>query len=98
MWGNRFQRTEESFFYASATAGIWVMHVFFHCLKHTFTKYSALKIVIVKLCFDDKTRNHSGLDFLNTSTLLHTFHISIYAAIKILHSILKKKMLIFFLF
>ena len=52
-------------------------HVFFHCLKHTFTKNIARKIVIVKLCFDDKTRNHNGLNFLNTSTLLHTFHISI---------------------
>ena len=55
-------------------------HVFFHCLKHTFTKYiiySARETVVVKLCSGYKTHNHSGLDFLNTSTLhvFHSFHI-----------------------
>ena len=30
---------------------------------------------IIKLCFDYKTCDHSGLVFSNTSTPFHTFHV-----------------------
>ena len=59
--GSRFQRTGESFFYTSATDGMWVTPFFIIFSKHLQKIYSTQKTAIVKYCFDHQTCDHSGL-------------------------------------
>ena len=50
--GSRFQRTEESFFYASATDWMWVTFFFIIFSINLQKIYCARKTATVKLCFD----------------------------------------------